>query len=62
VVRVETAGTATYPATLGRFDLGAGSELILFVFFTAMVSGTALIEARRLGVLRRMAASPPMRG
>jgi linearmycin/streptolysin S transport system permease protein len=29
---VETVGSATFPETLGRFGVGASSELILFVF------------------------------
>ena len=41
-------------AGLGRFDLGASSQLFLFVFLTALTSGTALIQTRQYGVARRM--------
>ena len=57
-VVTRTAGTAVVPADLGRFDLGASSMLLLFVFVTSMTSATALIETRRLGVCRRMFATP----
>jgi ABC-2 type transport system permease protein len=57
-VTVHTAGTAAFPDTLGRFDVGASSELLLFLFLTALTSSAALIETRRLGVSRRMLATP----
>ena len=53
-----TAGTALFPATLGRFDLGASSQLLLFIFLTSLTSSVALIETRRLGVSRRMLSTP----
>ena len=46
-------GAATFPETLGRFGVGASSELILFMFLMSMIGGIGLIEARRLGVIRR---------
>ncbi len=57
-VTTRTAGSATFPATLGRFDVGASSQLLLFVFITSMTGAAALIETRRLGVSRRMYATP----
>jgi ABC-2 type transport system permease protein len=57
-VVLHTAGTAAFPDTLGRFDVGASSELLLFLFLTALTSSAALIETRRLGVSRRMLATP----
>ena len=36
----------------------AAQELVLFVFLMSMVAATALIEVRRLGVTRRMLATP----
>ena len=36
----------------------AAQELILFVFLISMVAATALIQVRRLGVTRRMVATP----
>ena len=57
-VSTTTMGTATLPEDLGRFDLGASSQLLLFVFITSMTTAAALIETRRLGVARRMFATP----
>jgi ABC-2 type transport system permease protein len=39
---------------LGRFDLGASSQLFLFTFLTALSGGAALIQTRRYGVAHRM--------
>jgi linearmycin/streptolysin S transport system permease protein len=61
-VDTRTTGNATFPADLGRFDVGASSELLLFVFLTAMTSSVALIETRRLGISRRMLATPTRAG
>jgi ABC-2 type transport system permease protein len=57
-----TAGTTTFPATLGQFDEGASTELLLFLFLTAMTGAVALIETRRLGLSRRMLATPTSPG
>jgi hypothetical protein len=51
-------GAATFPETLGRFGVGASSELILFMFLMSMIGGIGLIEARRLGVIRRILSTP----
>ncbi|MCS7484754.1 ABC transporter permease [Umezawaea endophytica] len=60
VVSVSTSSTgdALFPADLGRFSLGASSQLLLFMFLTTMNSSVALIESRRLGMSRRMVATP----
>ncbi len=39
-------------------DSGAAQELVLFVFVTSLSASSMLIETRRLGVSRRMLASP----
>jgi ABC-2 type transport system permease protein len=57
-VETSTAGDAVFPASLGRFDLGASAELVLFIFITSMTAATALVETRRLGVSRRMLSTP----
>jgi ABC-2 type transport system permease protein len=57
-VRTTTVGEALFPEDLGRFDVGASSQLLLFVFLTSLAGSPALIEARRIGVSRRMLASP----
>ena len=53
-----TAGTAMFSKTLGQFDEGAWTELLLFLFLTALTGAVALIETRRLGMSRRMLATP----
>jgi linearmycin/streptolysin S transport system permease protein len=57
-VRTTTVGEALFPESLGRFDIGASSQLLLFVFLTSLAASAALIETRQLGVSRRMLASP----
>lgn len=43
---------------LGMFELGAYSQLLLFVFITSLTGSTALIQSRQLGVSRRMVSTP----
>jgi ABC-2 type transport system permease protein len=45
-------------AAPGGFDTGAAQELILFMFVTSLSASAMLIETRRLGLSRRMLASP----
>jgi ABC-2 type transport system permease protein len=53
-----SAGTAVFPSSLGQFDEGAWSQLLLFLFLIALTGAAALIESRRLGVARRILATP----
>ena len=53
-----SAGTTLFSRTLGQFDEGAWTELLLFLFLTALTGAVALIETRRLGLSRRMLATP----
>ncbi len=57
-VEVRTVGEAIFPDTMGQFDLGAASQLTLFVFLTALAGGSALILTRQLGISRRMLSTP----
>lgn len=43
---------------LGQFDLGAAGQILLFVFLISLAGSTTLIQARRLGVMRRSLAAP----
>jgi ABC-2 type transport system permease protein len=43
---------------LGRFELGAYSQLLLFIFLTSMNGSATLIQARQWGVSRRMLSTP----
>lgn len=42
----------------GQFDLGAASQLVLFMFVNSLGATIALIQSRRLGVSRRMLSTP----
>jgi ABC-2 type transport system permease protein len=56
--RTTTVGDETFPSTLGQFDLGASSQLVMFVFIVSLTGSAALIQSRRLGVARRMLSTP----
>ncbi len=43
---------------LGQLDLGASSQLLLFVFLSSLAGASSLILSRRQGVLRRTLAAP----
>jgi ABC-2 type transport system permease protein len=58
VVKTEKAGEPFVLAGIGRFDLGAYSQLLLFIFLTSMTGSAALIQSRQLGVSRRMLSTP----
>jgi ABC-2 type transport system permease protein len=57
-VTTSTLGESLFPSTLGRFDLGAASQLTLFMFVTALTGAAVLIETRRLGISTRMISTP----
>lgn len=59
-LNVETivAGESLFPASLGRFDIGASSQLVLFMFLTGLTGSAAVIQSRQLGMTTRMAGTP----
>lgn len=57
-VETTTMGEAIFPPSMGRFDLGAPQQLVLFTFLTALTGSAALILSRRLGVSSRMLSTP----
>jgi ABC-2 type transport system permease protein len=57
-VTTTTTGEALFPATLGQFDLGASSQLLLFMFLTGLTGSAAIIQTRRFGVSTRMLSTP----
>jgi ABC-2 type transport system permease protein len=61
-VETTAVGEALFPESLGRFDLGAAQQLVLFTFLTALAGSAALILSRRLGVSRRMLSTPTSTG
>ena len=63
-VRSREAGEPFFEGfeTLGQFDLGAGQQLVLFMFLTSLAGSADLIQTRRLGVARRMLSTPTSAG
>ncbi|MDJ0959983.1 MAG: ABC transporter permease [Acidimicrobiia bacterium] len=57
-VDVVAVGEAFALDELGQFDSSAQTQLLLFVFLTSLAGSSALIQTRRLGVARRMIATP----
>ena len=57
-VRTTVVGKAVFAGVSSRFDVGASSEMVLFVFLMSMIGSVSLIEARRLGVVRRILSTP----
>ena len=43
---------------LGQFDVGAASQVLLFVFLISLAGSTTLIQARRYGVVGRTLTAP----
>lgn len=52
------AGTSLFEGVSGQFQIGATSQLILFMFLTGLTGSAALIQARQYGVTRRMLSTP----
>lgn len=46
------------PSSTGQFDLGASTQLVLFMFLTGLTGSAALIQSRQLGVSKRMLSTP----
>jgi ABC-2 type transport system permease protein len=57
-VRVRDPDGGAYTAASGRFESGASTQLLLFVFLNSLNGAVWLIETRRLGVARRMLSTP----
>ncbi|PTT69196.1 ABC transporter permease [Arthrobacter sp. HMWF013] len=55
---VDTDNVSQVFTGLGKFDLGAAQQLLLFVFLSSLTGSTTLIQARRLGVIARVLAAP----
>ncbi|MGY6500805.1 MAG: ABC transporter permease [Acidimicrobiales bacterium] len=57
-VSVTTTGERLFPEDIGGFDVGAPSQLVLFMFLTGLTGSAVLIQSRSLGVSRRMMSTP----
>lgn len=47
---------------MGKFDLGASQQLLLFVFLSSLTGAATLIQARRFGVVGRVMSAPVSSG
>jgi ABC-2 type transport system permease protein len=57
-VRLLAADGGSYPVSQDQFQQSASTQLLLFVFLSALTGSVWLIETRRLGVARRMLSTP----
>lgn len=56
-IQVSTAGVSAF-AHVGIAEYATAGELILFLFIVGLAGASDLVESRRLGVTRRMLATP----
>ena len=59
-ITVETTeiGDSVFESVGGQFEIGATSQLVLFMFLTGLTGSAALIQSKRYGVTRRMLSTP----
>jgi ABC-2 type transport system permease protein len=57
-VHVSAPDGGAYAGTESRFESGASTQLLLFIFLNSLNGAVWLIETRRLGVARRMLSTP----
>jgi ABC-2 type transport system permease protein len=57
-VQLTAPDGGAYGATAGRFDSGASTQLLLFIFLTSLTAAAFVIETRRLGIARRILSTP----
>ncbi|MDH4118419.1 MAG: ABC transporter permease [Acidimicrobiia bacterium] len=57
-VSTRSTGESLFEGVSGQFDIGASSQLVLFMFLTGLTGSAALIQSRQLGVTTRMVGSP----
>ena len=57
-VRLTESDGSAYVITAGRFETGASTMLLLFVFLNSLSGASWVIETRRLGIARRILSTP----
>lgn len=57
-VTLESVGESLFPPDMGRFDGGAASNLVLFMFLTALTGATAMVADREMGLDTRIISTP----
>jgi ABC-2 type transport system permease protein len=58
VVRLTQPDGSRYVTTVGRFQAGASTMLLLFIFLNSLSGASWLIETRKLGIARRILSTP----
>lgn len=61
-VQTSTTGERLFPEDVTGYDVGAASQLVLFMFLTSLTGAAALIQTRKLGVATRMLSTPTSLG
>jgi len=61
-VRLTDSNGSVYTTSTGRFDSGASTQLLLFIFLTSLTAAAFVIETRRLGIARRILSTPTSAG
>ncbi len=57
-VEAASAGESLFAGVGSQFEIGATSQLVLFMFLTGLAGSAALIQGRRFGVTRRILGTP----
>ena len=57
-VTIESVGESLFPPDMGRFEGGAASNLVLFMFLTALTGATAMVADREMGLDTRIVSTP----
>ncbi len=61
-VRLTAPDGSPYTSASGKFDSGASTQLLLFIFLNSLNGAAWLIETRRLGIARRVLSTPTSTG
>jgi len=62
LVQLSAPDGSAYTTTAGRFDSGASTQVLLFIFLNSLNGAAFLIETRRLGIARRILSTPTSTG
>ncbi len=57
-VATTSQGESLFPSSMGQFDLGSHTMTVLWMFLSGLEGSARIIQARRLGVARRMLGTP----
>ena len=57
-VRLSAPDGTAYTTTAGRFESGASTMLLLFIFLNSLAGAAYVLETRKLGIARRILSTP----